>query len=151
MKKKFIILSLVVIVIDLLSKTLVSETMALYDSITVIPGFFSILYIKNTGAAWSILAGQRWFFILLSSVVCLVLINIFIKEKENPWMLSGLALMFAGTFGNLYDRIVYHAVRDMLSFNIFGYDYPVFNVADISLVIGVFLIAVNIYLEERSN
>ena len=114
MKKKFIILSLVIIVIDLLSKTLVSETMALYDSITVIPGFFSILYIKNTGAAWSILAGQRWFFIL-------------------------------------YDRIVHHAVRDMLSFNLFGYEYPVFNVADISLVIGVFLIAVNIYLEERSN
>lgn len=151
MKKKLMITASVIVLIDLVTKTWVQNTMALYESIPVIPGFFSITYLKNTGAAWSILDGQRWFFILLASIVCVVLVRLFMKEKDDVLVQAGLALMFAGTFGNLFDRVVHGYVRDMLAFIIFNYDFPVFNVADVSLVIGVGLIGLAVLLEERKH
>lgn len=151
MKKKLMIAGAIVVLIDLVSKTWVQTSMALYESIEVIPGFFSITYLTNTGAAWSILDGQRWFFIVLASVVTFVLIHLFIKEKENVLIQAGLMFMLAGTFGNLFDRIVHGYVRDMLSFVIFNYDFPVFNIADVSLVCGVGIIALAVFLDERKE
>lgn len=140
-----------IVLIDLVSKTLVQTGMKLYDSIEVIPGFFSITYLQNTGAAWSIFEGQRWLFIVLGIATLAVLVGMFIKEDKNPWIISGVALMIAGTFGNLFDRIVYGYVRDMLSFIIFDYHFPVFNIADVSLVIGVGLIAIAVLIDERKE
>ena len=151
MKKKMIPLAILIVTLDLFTKTIVQNTMALYDSIVLIPGFFSITYLTNTGAALSILDGQRSFFVALAIVALIVLVVMFNKEKENPWVISGLALMMAGTFGNLYDRIIHGFVRDMLSFNIFGYHFPVFNFADVSLVIGVGLIAIAVLIDERKG
>ena len=151
MKIKLSVLAGFIILIDLATKTIVQNTMELYQSIDVIEGFFSIMYLQNTGAAWSILEGQKAFFIVVSSAVCTILLKTFIKEKEDPIILAGLALMFAGAFGNLFDRVVHGYVRDMLAFNIFGYDFPVFNIADVSLVIGVGLIALAVIIEERRS
>ena len=151
MKKKMLIIASLIVLADLVSKTVVQSNMQLYESIPVMPGFFSITYLVNTGAAWSILEGQRWFFIVLASGTLFVLAHMYRKEKDNVWLISGLALMIAGTFGNLFDRIVHGYVRDMLSFIIFNYDFPVFNIADVSLFIGVGLIAVAIYLDERKE
>lgn len=151
MKKKIMISGALIVLIDLVSKTLVQTGMKLYDSIEVIPGFFSITYLQNTGAAWSIFEGQRWLFIVLGIATLAVLVGMFIKEDKNPWIISGVALMIAGTFGNLFDRIVYGYVRDMLSFIIFDYHFPVFNIADVSLVIGVGLIAIAVLIDERKE
>lgn len=151
MKKKLMISGALIVLIDLVSKTLVQTGMKLYDSIEVIPGFFSITYLQNTGAAWSIFEGQRWLFIVLGIATLAVLVGMFIKEDKNPWIISGVALMIAGTFGNLFDRIVYGYVRDMLSFIIFDYHFPVFNIADVSLVIGVGLIAIAVLIDERKE
>ena len=151
MKKKLMISGALIVLIDLVSKTLVQTSMKLYDSIEVIPGFFSITYLQNTGAAWSIFEGQRWLFIVLGIATLAVLVGMFIKEDKNPWIISGVALMIAGTFGNLFDRIVYGYVRDMLSFIIFDYHFPVFNIADVSLVIGVGLIAIAVLIDERKE
>lgn len=149
MKKKLIVVAALIVLVDLGTKTWVQQSLELYESIDVIPGFFSLTYLVNTGAAWSILEGQRWFFIALASIVCVVLAVMFKKEHDDKWVLAGLALMIAGTFGNLFDRIVHGYVRDMLSFIIFDYHFPVFNIADVSLVIGVGLIAIAVILEER--
>lgn len=151
MKKKIMISGALIVLIDLVSKTLVQTSMKLYDSIEVIPGFFSITYLQNTGAAWSIFEGRRWLFIVLGIATLAVLVGMFIKEDKNPWIISGVALMIAGTFGNLFDRIVYGYVRDMLSFIIFDYHFPVFNIADVSLVIGVGLIAIAVLIDERKE
>lgn len=149
MKKKLIIIAALIVLVDLSTKTWVQTSMDLYESIDVIPGFFSITYLVNTGAAWSIMEGQRWFFITLATVVCIALAIMFKNEHEDKWILAGLALMLAGTFGNLFDRIVHGFVRDMLSFIIFDYHFPVFNIADVSLVLGVGLIAIAVIIEER--
>lgn len=148
MKKKYIVLILAVLGIDLFTKSLAQTHLANTAALTIIPNFFELTYVVNTGAAWSILEGQRTFFIVLSSIVALGLVYFLTKEKENL-LLSALSLMLAGTLGNLYDRIAFGFVRDMLSFNLFGYRYPVFNIADSALVIGVFLIILDMFIKER--
>lgn len=148
MKKKYLVLILAVLGIDLLTKSLAQTHLANTAARTIIPNFFELTYVVNTGAAWSILEGQRTFFIVLSSIVSFVLIYFLFKEKETL-ILSALSLMLAGTLGNLYDRIAFGFVRDMLSFNLVGYRYPVFNIADSALVVGVFLIILDMFIKER--
>lgn len=148
MKKKNVIIILLVLALDLVSKYLAQTYLASTAALSIIPNFFELTYVINTGAAWSILEGQRTFFIVLSSAVSIGLIYYLIKEKE-PLMSLAVSLMLAGTVGNLYDRLFFGFVRDMLSFNFFGYQYPVFNIADSALVIGVILIIVDMVIKER--
>lgn len=148
MKKKNVIIILLVLALDLVSKYLAQTYLANAAALSIIPNFFELTYVINTGAAWSILEGQRTFFIVLSSAVSIGLIYYLIKEKE-PLMSLAVSLMLAGTVGNLYDRLFFGFVRDMLSFNFFGYQYPVFNIADSALVIGVILIIVDTVIKER--
>lgn len=148
MKKKNVIIILLVLALDLVSKYLAQTYLASTAALSIIPNFFELTYVINTGAAWSILEGQRTFFIVLSSAVSIGLIYYLIKEKE-PLMSLAVSLMLAGTVGNLYDRLFFGFVRDMLSFNFFGYQYPVFNIADSALVIGVILIIVDTVIKER--
>ena len=148
MKKKNVVIILLVLALDLVSKYLAQTYLANAAAVSIIPNFFELTYVINTGAAWSILEGQRTFFIVLSSAVSIGLIYYLIKEKE-PLMSLAVSLMLAGTVGNLYDRIFFGFVRDMLSFNFFGYQFPVFNIADSALVIGVILIIVDMVIKER--
>ena len=148
MKKKNVVIILLVLALDLVSKYLAQTYLANAAALSIIPNFFELTYVINTGAAWSILEGQRTFFIVISSAVSIGLIYYLIKEKE-PLMSLAVSLILAGTVGNLYDRIFFGFVRDMLSFNFFGYQFPVFNIADSALVIGVILIIVDMVIKER--
>ncbi len=141
---------LFVLGLDAVTKTLISLLIPYGDSITVIKDFFWLTYLKNTGAAWSMLEGQQWFFIILSSVACVVIGVFFLKsDKKQVWLRYALIFMFVGAFGNLIDRITVGGVRDFLSFNLFGYMFPVFNVADMSLNVGVGCMIVETILDER--
>ena len=150
MKKKFAVVSLVMILIDLVVKTMVQQGLGFGNPLVLIPGFFNLEYYENTGAAWSFMEGHSCFFIIVATAVCFALIHYYFKEDHDIWTYAGISLMFAGTFGNLFDRIVHGAVRDMFAFNFWGYHFPIFNVADACLVIGVGLIAIQVILEERS-
>ncbi|CAM3611572.1 signal peptidase II [Erysipelothrix urinaevulpis] len=150
MKKKSLVLAIFVLGIDLISKHFAQVYLENSLPFVVIPNFFELTYMTNTGAAWSILEGKRLFFILIASTVSIVLVY-YIRKEEKPILMFALSLMLAGTLGNLIDRIAYGFVRDMLSFNLFGYHFPVFNIADSSLVIGVGLIMLDMILEERRN
>jgi len=141
---------LFVLGLDAATKTLVSLLIPYGDSITVIKDFFWLTYLKNTGAAWSMLEGQQWFFIILSSVASVVIGYFFLKsDKKQVWLRYALIFMFVGAFGNLIDRVTVGGVRDFLSFNLFGYMFPVFNVADMSLNVGVGCMIVETILDER--
>lgn len=128
--------------IDQFTKFLISHNMHLMDSIDVIPGFFSIMYVQNKGAAWSMLEGKINFFYIVAIFALIVMLG-FYKHQQNKTIRLSLVLMMSGTVGNLIDRIAFKHVVDFLSFNIFGYDFPVFNVADIMLVVGVIIIFIN--------
>lgn len=149
MKLKHVMILAAVLIVDQLSKFGIQASMSLGDSIPLIPGFFKITYLHNTGAAWSMLEGKMLFFYLIS-IAFLIGMAIFYKSTPSNDVLTrvGVVMMMAGTLGNFIDRLVFHYVRDFLDFIILGYDFPVFNVADMSLCIGVGLILLSIILEN---
>ncbi|MCR5481657.1 MAG: signal peptidase II, partial [Clostridia bacterium] len=123
-----------VIALDQLVKFVVRASLAVSESIPVIPGIFHITYVRNTGAAFSIFAGHRLLLIALP-VLLIVGIIIFIaknRRTESPAVLWSLALIGSGGVGNLIDRFVFGYVTDMFDFRI----WPVFNVADIAVCGG---------------
>lgn len=141
-----------ILALDQITKFMVEITMNLKDSIEIIKGFFSITYVQNTGAAWSIMEGQMWFFYIITVVALLVMIYIFKDTKPNQWWLRmAVVLLIAGTLGNFIDRVAFQYVRDFLDFIIFGYDFPVFNVADISLCVGVGMVALDTLLSKEDT
>jgi len=121
------------------------------NSISIIPNFFDLELVYNTGASFSILENQM--FILIGiSIFCLITLQ-WIKPtiKDSKFKLFSYCLLYGGIVGNLLDRIAFGHVRDFFKWNIFGYNFPVFNVADIEIVIGVLLLIYVIWKEEEGN
>ncbi len=147
-----VVVSAALLMIDLITKNLTEQYLRLGESYTVIEGFFDIHYARNTGGAWSMFDGDFMMpiFLLISLSVSIYLIYMLIKENDNLVLMS-ISLILAGNLGNFYDRFRFSYVRDMLSFDIFGYPFPIFNFADICLVIGFGLLFLHIFLEERKE
>lgn len=138
--------------LDQLTKALIASNPSACANLEVIPGFFYITYVKNAGAAWSMLSGQRVLLSLISAAAVIGMLYVLqgtVKKKQKLNSLA-LSLMIAGALGNLIDRLAFGSVRDFLNFFIFGYDFPVFNVADICLTIGVCLLILATILEPDS-
>ena len=142
--KKLTIYSIVLFVIDLVTKILITNFMRVGDQIKIIPNFFSIMYVRNTGAAFSILENSRFFFIIAGILVLIFIYLFLVRNKTlNMYLIICYSMLIGGIMGNLYDRIVYGYVVDFLSFNIFGYYFPVFNIADSFIVISIILLIIN--------
>lgn len=149
MKKRnilYLALLVGVVAIDQITK-IWAEGALFNNSITIIKDFFYLTYATNTGAAWSIFAGKINFFIIITLIAIVVLGYWFSKSKRLITQ-TALVLMIAGAFGNFIDRLMFGYVRDFLDFYIFGYDFPIFNVADSFLCIGVALLFIDIIIEE---
>lgn len=138
-----------ILVIDLVTKTVAEADHLSWPggSLTVIEGFFYIRFTKNTGAAWSIGGDSKVFMtiviILTFIVVAAFLAVIFYPDKrKNLLLVVSLALITSGAVGNLVDRLYLGYVRDFLATYPFGRSFPVFNVADMSLVVGVIVMIV---------
>ena len=138
MKISEIFLLILTIVLDQLSKYIVATRMELHQNIEVIKDFFYITSTRNEGAAWSILEGFGVVFAILAACVSVGIIVYLCRDKSLK-KIERIALIFicGGAVGNMIDRILHGYVIDFLNFYIFGYDYPVFNIADSFLVIGV--------------
>lgn len=128
--------------------------MTLLQTIKVIPNFFSIKYVQNTGAAWGIFSDQTMLLTIIGAIFLIVLNRYLAKEfKFTKFSMIGYGFLIGGMIGNLVDRILHGYVIDFLSFRIFSYDFPVFNVADILIVVGVFFLVVDLIrgeINERS-
>ncbi len=151
MNKKIFIVGIIVLFLDQLSKILVNTFISIDESVVIIDNFFSIVNITNTGAAFSILEGRTVFLIILSLLIILMLYKMIGSFEKNKTNLFAFGLLFGGIFGNLGDRLFLGMVRDFLKFKIFGYNFPVFNIADIAIVLGVSLLAISIFKGNGSN
>lgn len=159
-KKNFILTFLIfalIIIIDQFTKLYIEETLRVNEEIPVIKNFFYITLVYNTGAAWGIGSNSTLLLTIISSVATVVALVFATKNdfKSKKMYSFALCLIIAGAFGNLYDRFyavldIRKGVVDFLEFHFGSYIFPVFNVADMSLVIGVIMLAVDIlFLEDR--
>ena len=146
----YYILALVIILLDQATKFLVVKYMDLGESFSVINNFLYITSHRNTGAAWGILAGQMWFFYAVTVVVVIGLVY-YIQKMGRVHVLFGtaLGLMLGGAIGNFIDRLFRKEVVDFIDTIIFGYDFPIFNVADSALTVGVLLLMIFMVFEEK--
>lgn len=143
-------ISLIVIILDQISKYIVASNLSL-QHVEVIPNFFYLTYAKNTGMAWSLLSGKQAFLSVISAIAIGVMIYYLVAKDTDKVTKVALALMIGGAAGNLIDRLFYTYVRDFLDFYIFGYDFPIFNVADSALTIGVILLFIATLKEDRKT
>ena len=142
----FVILFLVGL--DQLSKSIIVQTIKLNDYIVVIKDFFNITYVQNRGAGFSILQGQMTFFYIITVIALIVLTYLLLKSKDKLSKTAYL-LMIGGAIGNFIDRLLLGYVVDFLDFYIFAYNYPVFNLADSFLTVGVILMVISVLLEKK--
>ena len=144
-----VVLILVGVGLDQLTKYLVVSNMALHESIDIIPGVFRFTYIQNDGAAFGSLENARWVFMVLSTVAIIgILVYMFWKKPQNKLMLSALILIVSGGIGNMIDRIALGYVIDFLDFCAFPKIWMwVFNVADSFVCIGAGLLILWLVLD----
>lgn len=150
----YVILSAALVLIDQITKILTVKNIPFEESINVISGVLSLTYIKNTGAAWGIFAGARYFFIIFTAIVLVVLTYIIIKKRTSNKIFNfSISLIYAGAIGNFIDRIFRRgSVVDMIKLDFIN--YPVFNFADCCVVVGAILICIYIiffYDKDKDN
>lgn len=151
MRKKAGIIGLIIFIIDILTKYYFENHFVINESKIIIDNFFSLHLVHNSGASWSILSGNTWILVILS-FICLIFILKYMNDFKNTlWNTISFGFLLGGLLGNLFDRITKKYVIDFLSFKIFNYNFPVFNMADIFIVSGVIMIIVSIIKGEDKN
>lgn len=141
------------ILLDQLSKNFIVNHFTLGESKEILSNFFNITSHRNRGAAWGILQDSRLFFIVVTIIFMAILSYYLFKHKGKLTIVDKFtfSLIYAGAIGNFIDRLTRHEVVDFLDFRIFGYDFPIFNLADCFICIGVFFLMLKIYNEEDKN
>lgn len=148
-----LLITVLVIIADQLFKHWIVTHLSLGMSITIIPHVLSLTNIRNNGAAWSILSGQTIFFYIITAVAVLLLGYLYIKSlqtKHSTLLRIGIALVLGGAVGNFIDRWRLKYVVDMFQLDFIN--FPIFNIADTALTIGVILIIIyEIWLDKNGN
>lgn len=148
-------LSLIVIILDQLSKQVADHLLGYAQPVEVLP-FFNLTLLYNTGAAFSFLAAaggwQRWLFALIALGVCVFLV-VWLRrtDAKQVWLRAAIALVLGGALGNLFDRIVLGHVIDFISVHGFGWYFPAFNIADSAITIGAVLLVVDMVFGNNSK
>ncbi|MBO5559979.1 signal peptidase II [Ruminococcus sp.] len=146
-----LILAALLVAIDQCLKVVVDNKIELGQVIEVIKfgsfKLFSLTHIRNTGAAWSIMSGKTWFLVLLPIVVCIAGIVYMYKIRNGSKLeLISVAMIISGGVGNLIDRVRMHEVIDYIKFE--PINFPIFNFADICIVIGAILFCLSIIISD---
>jgi len=153
----WLILSVLVVILDQVSKLYFERALSLYQQIVVIPDLFSWTLAYNTGAAFSFLADgsgwQRWLFAVIAIVVSVVLV-VWLKRlgRADNWLAIALALILGGALGNLYDRMVLGHVIDFVLVHWQNrWYFPAFNVADSAITIGAVMLALDMFKSKKTG
>jgi signal peptidase II len=151
----FAILTVAGLLLDQATKLYIDRSMQLFGSIPLLPDFFHITYVRNRGAAFSFLSEASWrlpFFIGISLVASIAILVAFHKLRDDQKLAQvSLAMIFSGALGNLIDRVRLGEVIDFLDAHWYRHHWPAFNVADSLICVGVFLLAVDMLLEDKRH
>jgi signal peptidase II len=151
MNPLFPVLAIVILLLDQITKSIVIQKMPLHDSIPLLP-FFSLTHVRNTGAAFGIFPGANAIFIVVMVLVLAVLTISHRKIARNDvWTTVGLGLLWGGALGNLLDRLRHGSVTDFLDFFWRTWHWPVFNVADSAICVGIFILAIRGLFEPSAK
>ncbi len=160
MKRKYwvlLICLIFIIALDQYTKYEVQQRIRLFETISIIDGFFNLTHLRNTGGAFGIFAGKKGgigsiFFVAVALVAVGVILYLLHKAKEHERTLSlSLSLVLSGAVGNLIDRIRHGEVVDFLDFHLFSYHWPAFNIADSAITIGIGLMAFELLFHDRKR
>jgi len=144
----FIIYAVLMILADLLTKKLAVFYLAAGKDIIVIPALLRFVYVENRGAAFGMLPDMRWFLLLVSwSVLLVILWYVWTERCSSLWQYYGFIFIFAGTVGNFINRFFLKYVIDFINFPCFP-SFPTFNLADIFINIGVLLLVIFIFKQS---
>lgn len=144
------ILITVMVGLDQFVKHYITQNFQLGETKEAISGIFSLTYLRNYGAAFSILQNQKWLFTVITIVIVGAAIYYLIKEiNSNLWLISSLVLIIAGGLGNFIDRLRLGYVVDMIDLDFM--DFAIFNVADSFLTVGVFVLFIAFWKEEKNG
>lgn len=142
-------LILVILLVDFYTKYIVRNDVRFIKGVPIIPNLLSLIYVKNEGAAFSMLSGYRIALIIISSLAIILGIYAIIRlYRNNKIIILAVSMVIAGGIGNLIDRIFFGFVTDMISLSFFP---PVFNVADISVTLGCIILIIYIIAFDSSN
>jgi signal peptidase II len=139
-----------IILLDQITKVLIIHFLPLYSMMEVIPGFFNLVHARNTGAAFSILAGansiwRQGLFVALTLVVVAILLFAYGKlRSDDRWTRTAYALITGGALGNLIDRLRLGEVVDFLDCYVGSYHWPAFNVADSAITAGALMLVISL-------
>ena len=142
-----IILIILLVIIDVISKVLAKHYLS--KSIVIINHFFRLTYAENTGVAWSILDNNRVVVVILSGLIIAFLGYYLYKNKPKGKIEKiTYGLIMAGAIGNFISRLCYGYVIDFIDIDVFGYNYPIFNLADIFIVVGVIWLIIDTWRRD---
>ena len=146
----YILFITIFVLLDQFAKKAVVSNIKLNQVIVLIKGFFNLTHVRNYGAGFSILQHATALLLALTVISCIVLFYLLITcNKRDLLSIVCYLLIISGAIGNFIDRVRYSYVIDFLDFKIFGYDFPVFNVADCFITVGCFLLIIKLLLEAR--
>ena len=144
MNKKIFFISVLVIIFDQVSKLVIENILNVGQSITIIKNFFSLTYINNYGAAFGIFKNSPIFLLFISVVALILIYSNSFNFKSNKKNDLAFGFITGGILGNIIDRLFLTYVRDFLSFKLFSWYAPVFNIADSAIFVGVILLIIAI-------
>jgi signal peptidase II len=145
----WLLLAMVVFIIDIASKFWIINNFFLFESVNLLP-FFSITYVRNIGAAFSIFEGQRTMLAILALVICAVIVHMLYRSTRQQKLENfSLSLILGGALGNLFDRLYHGFVIDFLDVNFGDWHYPTFNIADCAICVGIGLFILCSYKKPK--
>ncbi|WP_107928898.1 signal peptidase II [Neisseria animaloris] len=154
-KTKYWLLAIIAIILDQISKTAILNRFEYTERLNIIPNFFDLTLVYNTGAAFSFLADaggwQKYFFLGLAAVISFYLARAIVKDDFGTWGKLGAAMVIGGAFGNVIDRLIHGHVVDFLLFYWKNWYYPAFNVADSFICVGAVMLVIDGFKHKKDD
>ncbi|WP_218057621.1 signal peptidase II [Gilliamella sp. Bif1-4] len=142
---------IIVFIIDIASKFWIINNFSLFESVNFLP-FFSITYVRNIGAAFSIFEGQRMMLTAIALIICAVIVRMLYRNNRQQKLENlSLSMILGGALGNLFDRLYHGFVIDFLDVNFGNWHYPTFNIADCAICVGIGLFIFRNYKKTKKT